>query len=59
MIPLTQLPTIAAGLPLLQRIYNFIIAPNPTPPHPTIWQPLHNPSQWICTYGSLKTGNHD
>jgi len=56
MIILTQLSTIATGIPLLRWIYNFTCAPNPTPPHPTIWQPRHNPTEWIYTDGSLKTG---
>jgi hypothetical protein len=54
MIPHTQLPTIATGLPLLRQIQNLTLAPSPTPPHPTIWKPLHKPSEWIYTDGSLK-----
>jgi len=54
MIPLTQLPTIAKVLPLLKRICNFTFASNSTPPHPTIWQTLHNSSEWIYKYGSFK-----
>jgi len=54
MIPHTQLSTIASGLPFLQWICNLTFAPNSTPPHPTRWQPLFNPSEWIYTDGSLK-----
>ena len=56
MIPHTQLPTIATSLPFLRQIHNLTLAPSPTPPHPTIWKPLHNPSEWIYISGSLKTG---
>jgi hypothetical protein len=56
MIPHTQLPTNATGLLLLWQIYNITLAPTPTPSHPTTWKPLHNPSEWIYTDGSLKIG---
>ena len=56
MIPHTQVQTIAIGLPLLRQIHNLTLAPTSTPPHPTIWKPLHNPSEWIYRDGSLKTG---
>jgi hypothetical protein len=56
MIPHTQFPTIATGLALLRQIYNLTLPPTPTPPYPTTWKPLHNPSEWFYTDGSLKPG---
>jgi hypothetical protein len=56
MIPHTQLPIIATGLPLPRQIHNPTLAPTPTPPHPTILKLLHNPSEWIYTDGPLKRG---
>jgi len=56
MILHTQLPTVVTGLPLRRQIHNLTLAPTRTPPHPTTWKPLHNPSEWMYTDGSLNTG---
>ena len=52
----TQLPTISSPPAFSQPSSNLIVAPNPILPYPTKWKPLHNPSEWIYTDGSLKAG---
>jgi len=52
--PHTKLPFVAATLQLLRRQYNPTSEQNSIyPPHPIIWQPRHNPTEWIYRDGPL------
>jgi hypothetical protein len=53
---LTPQATIAKDLQILRPTQKQTPDLDRSPPQPILWHPLHNPTEWIYTDGSLKTG---